>query len=708
MFAAMNWYSRFLTLCGLALFGVAMLIGLQGPVRAEAVVQTEQVRAELTAERPTVAPGETLWVALTFNIKPSWHTYWRTPGDSGQAVDLKWTLPEGVTAGPLQYPPPERLSYSDLMNFGFSDHVTMLTELTVAPTVAEGPMTVQADGFWLVCADVCIPQDGSFTLPIAIKTEGARVNTAAGAAIAAARAQLPQPAPWPVSLARNGSKLTLTAGPDIGADKFSEVAFFPIEETVIANAAPQTSAIENRALQLTMTAGTAVPANVSGVLVLNDGAQRIGYAVAAAVTGSGNTADAHAAASVEAMPFILAMGLAFLGGIILNVMPCVLPVLFMKAMSFISHGTVNAAALRRDGLAYTAGVMVTFGALVGLLLALRAAGDAVGWGFQLQSPVFVAGLAYVMLALGLNLSGVFNIGGSIGIGQELTTRGGVTGSFFTGLLAVVVATPCTAPFMGTAIGFALTQSPLEAISIFEALALGLATPYLILSFAPGAARRLPRPGLWMDRVKQVLAFPLYAAAAWLVWVLAQQLNATALASALAGLVMVGFVGWLMGTAQKSSGGGRGVALATAVLAMAATVALTATLGGQAAATDTQTSGQVTGQTGLSQPYTAARLAALRAEGRPVFVNFTAAWCITCKVNERIALSKPDVEAAFKRANVAYLKGDWTNRNAEISAALQAVGRDGVPLYLYYAPGAAAPAILPQVLTPATVISAVGG
>jgi len=267
-----------------------------------------------------------------------------------------------------------------------------------------------------------------------------------------------------------------------------------------------------------------------------------------------------------------------------------------------------------------------------------------------------------------------------------------------------VATPCTAPFMGTAIGFAMTQSPLEAILIFEALALGLAAPYLTLSFAPGMARRLPRPGVWMDRVKQVLAFPLYAAAAWLLWVLAQQLDATALAGALGGLVLVGFIGWLYGTAQRSSGKGRAVALTTAGLAFAATIALTATLSARPDA-GAQTTGQAAG---LSEPYSEARLAALRAEGRPVFVNFTAAWCITCKVNERLALSKTDVEEAFKRGNVAYLKGDWTNRNAEISAALQAVGRDGVPLYLYYAPRAESPVILPQVLTPATVIATVGG
>ena len=683
----------------LALF-VGLSFGLSA-ARAEPVFQTEQVRAELSAEKASVAPGESLWLALTFQIKPTWHTYWRTPGDSGQPVDLKWTLPPGVTAGPLQYPAPERLPYADLMNFGFSNQVTMLTELTVAPDAATGPVTLQADGFWLVCAEVCIPQDGQLTLPITIGTAPASgMSTPGAAVVAAARDALPKKAPFAVNVTRSGKRLTLNA--EVGAGKkFAEVSFFPDGEGVIANAAPQTHTVDGTTLRVNVATGAAAPppANLTGLLVLNDGTSRTGYEVASAVA----VAPMGSLGATGLVPMLIAIVFAFLGGIVLNVMPCVLPVLVMKAMSFISRGTIDAAALRRDGIAYTAGVMMTFGALVGSLLALRAAGDAIGWGFQLQSPMFVAVLAYVMLALGLNLSGVFNVGGSaMGVGQNLTAKGGMTGSFFTGLLAVVVATPCTAPFMGTAIGFALTQSPLEAILIFEALALGLAFPYLVITFAPGVARKLPRPGVWMDRVKQVLAFPLYAAAAWLLWVLAQQLDAIMLANALAGIVLIGFMAWLWGLAQKTDGKGRAVALGTAALALAATTFLTVALKPMEA----PAAGAVANAN--YEPYSEVRLAALRAEGRPVFVNFTAAWCITCKVNERIALSKSDVEAAFKKNNVAYLKGDWTNRNAEISTALQAVGRDGVPLYLYYAPKAAEPAILPQVLTPGMLIDAIGG
>jgi len=701
MFTAMKRLSRLIALCVAALM-------LALPARAETVVQTPQIRAELSADRTAVTPGESVWVALSFAIKKDWHTYWRTPGDSGLPATITWTLPEGVTAGEIQWPAPERIPYTgDLMNFGYHDHVVLLTELKVAPTVsAPQDLKLTAEASWLVCADVCIPQDGVFELPLKI---GPSQSSMAASVIEEARAQVPQPAPWPVKLSRDGDALTLTAGPGIGADKIVSAAYFPYEEGMIANFAPQALQVADGSLHLIMTPGAKPAPESAGVLTVeredaNGQRKTTGYTLSAAIGGAANANAAETATQAATVtPLGIALILAFFGGIVLNVMPCVLPVLAMKAMSFMSRGTTDAGALRRDGLVYTAGVMTAFAVLVGALLAFRAAGAAVGWGFQLQSPAFVAGLAYVMLALGLNLSGVFNIGGTVGIGQSLAMRGGMSGSFFTGLLAVVVATPCTAPFMGTAIGFALTQSPAEAILVFEALALGLALPYLVLSFAPGVAKRMPRPGPWMDRVKQVLAFPLYGTAAWLVWVLAQQLDAAGLAGALAGLVLVGFAAWLWGIAQKSSTAGQRWSVAGAGVALLLTIALMTALGSRPAATAALTA---TGNAGAIEPYSQVRLAELRAEGRPVFVNFTAAWCITCLVNERVALSQSDVVDAFKTRNVAYLKGDWTNRNAEISSALKAAGRDGVPLYLYYAPKAAAPEILPQVLTPSLVIEAI--
>jgi thiol:disulfide interchange protein DsbD len=355
--------------------------------------------------------------------------------------------------------------------------------------------------------------------------------------------------------------------------------------------------------------------------------------------------------------------------------------------------------MRRDAVIYLAGVVTAFTVLVGVLLALRSAGGAVGWGFQLQNPIVVAVLANVMLALGLSLSGVFIIGGEIaGLGQDLTSRAGGWGSFFTGVLAVVVATPCTAPFMGVALGFALTQPAIVAILVFEGLAVGLALPYLAIAFIPALARLLPRPGVWMERLKQILAFALYGAAAWMVWVLSQQLDPAGLALVLASLIAVGFAAWCYGIAPTATHRLRWLVVSVAALILAA--ATIASVGPRASAS-TPAAASAAAE---FEPFTPERFAALRAQGKPVLVNFTAAWCITCLVNERVALSRPEVQAAFRESGVTFLKGDWTNRDAAITAALHDLGRDGVPVYALY-PANGGPQLLPQVLTPGIVIDA---
>jgi len=687
-----------LNLIRLPLLLLLALAGLTAPVLAQAVFQTEQSRAELVSDRTAVAPGEAIWVALKLDIIPGWHTYWRTPGDSGLPAEIRWVLPEGVSAGEIQWPTPERIPYGDLMNFGYHDTVLLLTELRVGEDLPAGTIDVAAEASWLVCADICIPQDASFKIPLSIGDGG--VETPSSGTIAATLAALPTHPTWSTSAEVRNGRVVITAQPDRG-DKVTGAVFFPYEDGVVSNAAPQNLEIANTHVRLSVaTAENAkIGAAVNGLLVVQaDGGSAASYEISAPVTGAGGASLPGATAS---MSLVLALVLAFMGGIILNVMPCVLPVLVMKAMSFISRGAQDAAALRRDGLAYTAGVMVAFGVLVAVLLVLRAGSSAVGWGFQLQSPPFVATLAFIMLALGLSLSGVFTIGGSFGVGQSLAARGGTSGSFFTGLLAVVVATPCTAPFMGAALGFALTQTPAMTVLIFQALALGLAFPYLVISFAPGVARRLPRPGVWMERVKQVLAFPLYAAAAWLVWVLSQQVDVAGFAITLAGLIFVGFAAWLWGVASSAAPRGRmwtkGLAAASILIALVSVAALR----GQSPVT---AASQAAAPAANFEPYSESRLAELRAEGRPVFVNFTAAWCISCLVNERVALSRPEVVAALESQNVAYLKGDWTNRNTEIAEALHKLGRDGVPLYVLYSPSGET-TILPEVLTPSLVVEA---
>jgi thiol:disulfide interchange protein DsbD len=410
-------------------------------------------------------------------------------------------------------------------------------------------------------------------------------------------------------------------------------------------------------------------------------------------------ADLHAPAAEAAAPaeapvsdlgLLPALALALLGGLILNLMPCVFPVLSIKALALVNKGDHKA-----EGLAYTAGVLASFAVLAGVLIALRAGGQQVGWGFQFHSPVFVLVVAYLLFLVGLSLSGLFEIGGSFtGVGSALAARQGLAGSFFTGVLAAVVATPCTAPFMGAGLAFALAQPAAVMLAVFLALGLGLALPFLVLAFWPAAQRWLPRPGAWMDRFKQALAFPMYAAVVWLLWVLAQQTGPDGVALALGGLVLITFGLWW----RHSSGGsavGTGAAMASVVLALGASAWI------KPVAADVQGAGAAS-----TEAYSAARLADLRAQNKPVFVNMTASWCISCLVNERVALSRPEVKEAFARSGVIYLKGDWTREDPAITAVLRAHGRSGVPLYLYYAPGAAAAQVLPQILTPGLVIEAI--
>jgi thiol:disulfide interchange protein DsbD len=399
---------------------------------------------------------------------------------------------------------------------------------------------------------------------------------------------------------------------------------------------------------------------------------------------------------------LLALTFAFIGGLILNLMPCVLPILAMKALALSSHGGGSAHA-RHEGLAYGAGAVLSFLVLGAAVIVLRTGGDAVGWGFQLQEPIAVAGFALLIFAVGLNLSGVFEVPGFAG-GDALARKGGMTGAFFTGVLAVAVAAPCTAPFMAAALGYALTQPMAVALAVFAALGLGFAAPFVIIGFSPRLLKLVPPPGAWMLRLKQMLAFPMYGASVWLVWVLANEAGADAVAMVLAAMVMFALAVWIWTTSRDASPWGRGFGAFATLVAFVAVLGLLATLFRPA----TPPAIRATDSGIPHEPYTEARLEALRQENRPVFINATAAWCITCLVNERIAFSSGAVRDAFAKHHVACLIADWTSRNPEITRLLEAHGRDGVPLYLYYAPGAAEAEVLPQILTESAVVKAVGG
>jgi thiol:disulfide interchange protein DsbD len=399
---------------------------------------------------------------------------------------------------------------------------------------------------------------------------------------------------------------------------------------------------------------------------------------------------------------------ALLGGLILNLMPCVFPVLSIKALSVMEQAKKHPAAVRAKGLVFAAGVIVSMLCLAGVLLALRAGGEQLGWGFQLQSPLFVTLLVYLLLAVGLNLSGVFEVGGGLaGVGDNLTQGDSYSSSFFTGVLATLVATPCSAPFMAPAVGAALTQAPFNALCIFAALGVGISLPFVLLSFAPWMRRVLPKPGAWMDTLKQVFAFPVYATAAWLLWVVAQETSPFGLGAALAGCILVALAAWSFQKSRSSAGGGRVTVIATAVIALLLAVFLPVRFADVAAASTGPTAKTSQGSDDGWQPYSAAKLAEITAAGKPVLVNFTASWCLTCMVNERSAFADSAVQAIFKKKNVTLMKGDWTNRDPAITKALAQFGRAGVPLYLVYnsTPGSTEPVVLPQLLTAGVVQTA---
>ncbi|TAK99977.1 MAG: hypothetical protein EPO08_15010 [Rhodospirillaceae bacterium] len=681
---------RYITI--LLLVGLACA-GLSRPTRAGDVVETPHTRAMLIVDHTNIAPGGSVSVGLSLELEPGWHTYWRTPGDSGLPVSLTWILPNGLTAGPLQWPPPSRIPTGGLMNFGYEGRVILPSKLYADRAVPVGQVRVKAHATWLACADVCIPEEGDFTVALAVDASAQQVSTGVDvAALAQAQARIPQSAPWPVVFFNDGSTLNLEAGPGFDSEHIASAAFSPDGDGVIVNAATQRMAISDGKLLLHIKAGPSRGTAVTGVLVVeNTESGRTGYEIDSKVIAGKASGDGT-------MTIWIAMVFAFIGGLILNVMPCVLPVVVMKVLAVMTRHPAP-WVVRRDALVYTAGIITAFTFLAMLLLVLRAGGEAVGWGFQLQNPVVVGLLANVMLVLGLSLSGVFTIGASvIGVGQELAAKSGVWGTYFTGILAVVVATPCTAPFMGVALGFALTQSPVMTIAVFEGLALGLAFPYLIIGLVPRLSHGLPRPGLWMERLKQVLAFALYGASAWLIWVLIQQVDSSSAALAFAGLLCAGFAAWSWGIAARSEVGRR----AWGIVALIAIVLSLSIVGSLRPRTVNTLSSPTVGA--LAEPFSTGRLAELRAQGRPVFVYFTAAWCITCLVNERVALSQPEVAEALRAHHVAYLKADWTNRNPEITAALHDLGRDGVPVYVIYS-DQGAPRLLPQIITPRMVIDA---
>ncbi|HEY0973930.1 MAG TPA: protein-disulfide reductase DsbD domain-containing protein [Solimonas sp.] len=687
-----------------------LLLALTCVTALAAPVQADHVEAELIAERDGWVPGVDNWVALRLRPDPEWHVYWRNPGDSGIPTSLSWTLPAGVTAGDLHWPYPHRHSLGELTNYGYGEETLHLVPVRVAAD-AKGAIKLAAQAKWLVCRDVCIPGSADLTLERPVRANAA-IDPDWAPSFSAARAQLPRDGrAWSAQFQIDNDTLSLALrAPALEA--VEAIEFYPYANDLVNHAAAQRLIRDDaQTWRLSQTLSpyfVDAPPRAEGVVVLRQGravqAWEVGAqpglvapvpaaALTPAPTGHHNPATAPAA-STAPLGWVAILAFALLGGLILNLMPCVFPVLALKALALAQSGGENRNERRRQALAYTAGVVLSCVAIAALMLGLRSAGQAVGWGFQLQSPGFVAALVYLLFALGLVLSGAAQIGvGWMNLGSNLAQRPGLAGSFFTGVLAVVVATPCTAPFMGTALGYAMTQPAAAALIVFAVLGLGLALPFLLIGFVPALARFLPRPGAWMERFKQVMAFPLYLTAVWLLWVLTRQADAQAMARVLVGLVLIAFALWLWPL--------RGVIAAMLKLAaLAGAVALAATINTAPAQSATPDVALLPG----SEPWSTQRVAELRAQGRTILVDFTADWCITCKVNERSSLRSTRVQQALRDHEAAVLVGDWTRADPAITAELARFGRNGVPLYLVYVDGGE-PQVLPQILSPDLVIAA---
>lgn len=699
---------RLLFASALALFAVAA----SGPLAAQSAFDAIDPDdpspfsdAALVSEVTEIAPGDSFTVALVLTQDPEWHSYWLNGGDAGQPTSIEWTLPEGVTAGALQFPYPKAIELSGLVSYGYEDEVALLSTITVSEGYTGADLPLAATASWLICADICLPAEAKLALTIPV---GETQPDASGAArVAAARGLFPVDARgWTVEAIPTPSGYDLRVIPAAEWDGTLEGAhFFPEAKGVIDYAAPQPVRRDGEAWVLAL-AGSSIadetPTMLDGILVAPEGETVDGTHRSLAVRAPVPQGIAAASGGESGLASVwLALLFAFGGGLLLNLMPCVFPILSIKILGFAEGRDAPEATMRRHGLLFGAGVILSFLALAGALLALRASGEAVGWGFQLQSPVVIAGLAVLMVGLALWMLGAIEFGGRLmGVAASADRRSGASGAFLSGVLATVVATPCTAPFMGTALAFALGQPPLAALAVFFVLGLGMALPYVLLSFFPAWLAKLPRPGAWMETLKQVLAFPLFLTAVWLVWTFGTQTGINGAAALLAALVLVGFAAWLVGRWPAARGGRLAVTRGIAVVALAGALALTVFGARQEASAATQTSG-------LWQIYDPAVVDSLVQAGEPVFIDYTATWCLTCQSNKQFVLRTDEIEDAFRARGVHLFVADWTLRDDAITASLDALGRSGVPVYAFYPGDGADPVLLPEILTDGIVLDALG-
>ncbi len=710
------------------------------------VVRTDQVQAKLLAhapqgvpvgQTPDAAAGQPVWVGLQITHAPEWHTYWKNAGDSGMPTELQWTLPPGVMAGDIAWPLPKKIPIGHLANYGYEGTVLLPVPLIITPEYKPGVLAdaldVKLKATWLVCRKECIPQDGEFALKIPLRSSTALNGAAFDAALKSQPADVA--GAHQVALKDDGKRLAVrVAGLPVDV-RGQPLELFPESPGVVVTAATPARAGEPVGARTwsqhwdddVWTADVPVsperadsPEKMTLVLVAGERGWRaeapvagawpalalpagVSPALEAALKANANAgANAPPPAAPTAVPattFVWALLGALIGGLVLNLMPCVFPVLAIKVLGFTQHAD-DRRAHRTSGLAYTAGVVLSFLALGALMLALRAAGQQLGWGFQLQSPAVVAALTVLFTVIGLNLAGVFEFGSFLPSRlATLEARNPVANSFLTGMLAVAVASPCTAPFMGASLGLAVGLPAVQALLIFAAIGLGMALPYLAASWWPAVARLLPKPGAWMDTFKKFMAFPMFGTAVWLLWVLGQQTGIDGAGALLALLVVLALVLWALGLTGRTR-------IVLASFSIAAGALLASAFGpnvikmAEAATPVAETPGA------RWQPWSAERVQTALGAGQPVFVDFTAAWCVTCQYNKKTTLASAEVLSAMDAAKVQTFRADWTRRDAAITAELQKLGRSGVPVYVLQAPGQA-PVVFSEILSVTEVKDALG-
>ncbi len=693
----------------LPIFAIVLaIIGTGSPTWAANTASTEYTTTEIIAETDGIAPGATTWFAVRQHVRENWHVFWVNPGDAGIPLSLQWTLPEGFETGLPLHPAPEYIPVGPLASYAHEGTPVFLVPVTAPTHLTTGTtINVVIDAAWQVCEEICIPEEAQFSFPLSVVDEMQNRSDVSGI-FADARSALPPKHHGDAAFSRIASdQFSLVIEP-WREETPQGVFFFPVLDGLTTPAGKQSASLEDEALTILMEPGwvdnVAAP-TIDGVVTFRDtDGQHRSLSIVAQIEGSLEPAfesDAIPKIAAGNQNIIWYLALAFFGGVVLNIMPCVFPIIFVKAASFIESAQTDQKAIRTHGLLFLAGVLSTFLLMGGVLLVLRAGGEQLGWGFHLQSPFVVAASAYVLFLIGLNLFGVFSVGENlVGTGDQLARKDGAVGAFFTGALAVIVAAPCIGPLLTAPMGAALMQPAAIGMLIFLLMGLGLATPYLVLSFIPSAGRLLPRPGPWMVTMKHVLAFPVFAAAAYFLWVFAQQTGPTGLAYILGGAVMLALGVWLY---ELGKGDGRWaiwVRLAAALAVLLAIVPVMRIEAVSVAGPSPQGAyGAIT-----TEPFDEERLADYRAEGTPVFIDFTAAWCVTCQFNKLTVLKSPEVADAFVETGAVLMVADWTVRDPVITQALEGFGASGVPLYVVYPAGKTAK-ILPPALTRDIVVNA---